>query len=56
MLGRKERDQLEFVVCGSLRDLLLRIALWSGWTGLWTCPGCRSRWPIFIPTAWAARD
>ena len=22
MLGRKERDQLEFFVCGSLRDLL----------------------------------
>jgi len=22
MLGRKERDQLEFLVCGSLRDLL----------------------------------
>ena len=22
MLGRKERDQLEFFVCGSLRDLI----------------------------------
>ena len=47
MLGRKERDQLEFLVCGSLRDLipddhvLVRVDPGSGPVVAAGC-GCRS--------------
>lgn len=43
MLARKERDQLELFMTGSLRQLILMIIFSRGFIVCWICLGCATR-------------
>ena len=50
----REPDRVLAAAAGRCATCFLRVTFWSGWAVFRACPGCRSRWPIFILTAWGA--
>ena len=55
MLGRKERDQLELFIAGSLRQLVPDIISFLVLIGSLTCPGCVRQLPIATAPRTAGR-
>ena len=53
MIGSQTRDQLEFFVCGSLRDLVPDDHILARVVSFCTLAGCARRLPIFTPQALA---